>query len=274
MTKETFKETLETFKVTQQPPAGYKKINNGKKVADNIYGRAFQTIFHYLSSSFKEGNGEIMEFGTCLGYSSALIARFMSQLGMTQKRLYLFDSFTGLPDIENPIDLTHYEVSKRTWHEGAMDPTMEVIYANKKLLISATDLFGQSIENIIFRELIEMISPTQLSIVKGYYEDTIDKYFSDIQKDAKLIFANIDCDLYSSSKFVLDKLIEYDLVQDGCVFAFDDYNASRANTNMGQRRAIYEINNSQNRWEFEPWFSYGPQGKVFFLHDNHVGISR
>ena len=244
-------------------------------MADNIYGRAFQTIFHYLSFSFKEGNGEIMEFGTYLGYSSALIARFMSQLDMTQNHLHLFDSFTGLPDIDNPIDLTHYEVSKGTWNEGAMmDLTMEVIYANKKLLISATDLFGQSIENIIFRELIEMISPTQLSIVKGYYEDTIDKYFSDIQKDAKLIFANIDCDLYSSSKFVLDKLIEYDLVQDGCVFAFDDYNTSRANTNMGQRRAIYEINNSQDRWEFEPWFSYGPQGKVFFLHDNHVGISR
>ena len=177
---------------------------------------------------------------------------------MTQNHLHLFDSFTGLPDIDNPIDRTHYEVSKGIWSKGEMD------------LVS---LFPQ-IENIIFRELTEIISPNQLSIIKGYYEDTIDEYFSSIHKDAKLIFANIDCDLYSSSKFVLDKLIEYDIVQDGCVFAFDDYNASRANKNMGQRRAVYEINNSQDRWEFEPWFSYGPQGKVFFLHDNHVGISR
>lgn len=251
------KETKETFKVTQQPPAGYKAFNDGKRVADNIYGPAFQTIFYYLSFSFKDEKGEIMEFGTFHGYSSALIAQFMKRLRMTQNHLHLFDSFTGLPDIDNPIDRTHYEVSKGIWSKGTMDLS--------KI---------PQIENIIFRELTEIISPDQLSIVKGYYEETVDRYFSNIQKNAKLIFANIDCDLYSSSKFVLDKLIEYDLVQDGCVFAFDDYNTSRANTNMGQRRAIYEINNSQNRWEFEPWFSYGPQGKVFFLHDNHVGISR
>ena len=44
--------TKETFKVTQQPPPGYKAFNDGKRVADNIYGPAFQKIFHYLLFSF------------------------------------------------------------------------------------------------------------------------------------------------------------------------------------------------------------------------------
>jgi len=141
------KETKETFKVTQQPPAGYKKLNDGKRVADNIYGPAFQTIFHYLLP-FKDEKGEIMEFGTFHGYSSALIAQLMKRLRMTQNHLHLFDSFTGLPDIDNPIDRTHYEVSKGTWFKGQMDLS--------KI---------PQIENIIFRELTEIISPDQLSIV-------------------------------------------------------------------------------------------------------------
>ncbi|OCR92398.1 hypothetical protein [Campylobacter fetus] len=61
---------------------------------------------------------------------------------------------------------------------------------------------------------------------------------------ASLIY--IDCDLYTSSKTVLDFIAQSDLLQDGTIIAFDDWDLYRANPNKGQRKAFKEFKEKIN----------------------------
>jgi len=67
---------------------------------------------------------------------------------------------------------------------------------------------------------------------------------------------------------VLETLIGRRLLQDGSLLLFDDYNSNRANPRMGQRLAIVEAFENQDRYCYSPWFSYGWHGQVFFVHEN------
>ena len=56
-----------------------------------------------------------------------------------------------------------------------------------------------------------LVNSSRLTITKGYYENTLDTHLP----KTKVALAHIDCDLYSSAKYVLDKLLARGLLQDG-----------------------------------------------------------
>tara|TARA_R110002020_G_scaffold462149_1_gene681523 strand:+ start:718 stop:1281 length:564 start_codon:yes stop_codon:yes gene_type:complete len=66
---------------------------------------------------------------------------------------------------------------------------------------------------------VEKINIPNVEIVEGYFEDTVAKYFKDYKHPIGLF--HIDCDLYSSSKTVLDGIAH--LLKPGVVVLFDDY---------------------------------------------------
>lgn len=62
--------------------------------------------------------------------------------------------------------------------------------------------------------------PDNVELVVGYFEDTLEK-FLETHTDP-ITFVHIDCDLYSATKYILDKC--HDRFADQCIICFDDYN--------------------------------------------------
>ena len=67
-----------------------------------------------------------------------------------------------------------------------------------------------------------MLPPVRnnVTLIKGFFEDTLPAFVAK-HRDAKASFIHIDCDLYSSTRTVLDHL--EDMLQPGCIIIFDEY---------------------------------------------------
>lgn len=84
---------------------------------------------------------------------------------------------------------------------------------------------------------------SNVELIKGLFENTLDDFLKNHPEDFKLI--HIDCDLYSSTKYVLNKLIEYNKLKKDVIIVFDEiinYNKFLE----GELKALYEINTINN----------------------------
>jgi len=61
-----------------------------------------------------------------------------------------------------------------------------------------------------------------VKIIKGWFKDTVPKFFKD--KKDKISFIHIDCDTYLSTKQIF-KNINFDLFQNNSLILFDDYHS-------------------------------------------------
>jgi hypothetical protein len=209
------------------------------------YRPAFERVIDYLRSV--QCRGPVVEFGTCTGFTARTICDLMNSRDF-EEHLYMYDSFEGLPETTGTPDEQSYEVqTNKVWHSGAM--AVPPRYEEK-----------------IWEALVTVRPAEKLHIVKGFYDQTLDAGLP----NEKCSLIHIDCDIYTSTKYVLEKLAEKDLYQDGCVIMFDDWNCNRANPNMGERRALREFLEKFPRWTCSPWFAYGWNAMAFILHDANV----
>ena len=56
-------------------------------------------------------------------------------------------------------------------------------------------------------------------LVQGLFQDTLKDFL--VSQNKKISFVHFDCDLYSSTKFVLDSIKDY--IDDGCIIVFDEF---------------------------------------------------
>ena len=218
-------------------PAGF----SSKRRADRIYGDAFRTGFEYLAGT--NVKGAVMEFGSYRGYTSRWLATLMREFSH-RGDIYIYDSFEGLPEITSSVDKVGYEVKDNLWFKGQTNS-------------------GQRTAELIRRALSRKVPAERVHVVKGFFEDTLG---SNIPK-TKAALVHIDCDLYSSTKTVLDGLIKNEVFQDGTVIFFDDYNCNHANPELGERKAVAEAFGGQDRYSYSLWFAYGWEGQAVFVHD-------
>jgi benzoyl-CoA reductase/2-hydroxyglutaryl-CoA dehydratase subunit BcrC/BadD/HgdB len=76
----------------------------------------------------------------------------------------------------------------------------------------------------------------------------------------------IDCDLYASTKHVLQFVKQF--LVDGTIVCFDDYYNYKANPEQGEQLAVKEFLEEQNEVKFIGWFDYSPLGKSFIVRRN------
>jgi hypothetical protein len=228
--------------VTVQGAMGYLSWES----AVAAYRPAFQAAIDYLRSV--GARGPVVEFGTCTGFTARLVCDLMNTREFDE-HLYLYDSFEGLPETTGTPDETSYEVRERkVWYRGSM-------------------AVPPGYEDRILEALHKVRPVDRIHLVKGFFDQTLD---TGLPKQ-KCSLIHIDCDIYTSTKYVLDRLAEKDLFQDGCVVMFDDFNCNRANPNMGERRALAEFLAEHPRWTCSPWFTYGWHAQAFFFHDRDRG---
>jgi len=80
-------------------------------------------------------------------------------------------------------------------------------------------------------------------LIKGWFNDTLDDFIKNQNK--KVSFIHIDCDLYSSTKYVLNTLKDY--MDDNCVIVFDELvNFNGFDGDNSELLAFYEFVNENN----------------------------
>lgn len=226
----------------------YQGLHGDNKSADAVFLPAFDRIFLLLSAFYQSGlRGDILEFGVMLGYSSKLLADCLHRFDLRGSRLHLFDSFEGLPKPEGE-DLNCYECQRGFWQEGILKTP-------------------PGLETLIKKALEKKLGNGRLFVVKGYFEKTLERHIEE-KKITKAALVNLDCDLYSSSKYVLQTLIKYELLQEGTILICDDWMTSFGNPHLGQRKAVAEVLQENPHWEFEKYMNYGLGSHVFIAHEN------
>jgi hypothetical protein len=130
--------------------------------------------------------GDIIECGVYQGGTSLLLASMLQLYGI-RKKVYLLDSFAGLPAPDRRFD-SYYSAG---W-----------LRADEKTLRSHIERLGLS---------------SYCVVKKGWFKDTL----KEMGENQRFCFVHVDCDLYDSCNDCLTYL--YPKVVDGAPIVFDDY---------------------------------------------------
>ena len=165
--------------------------------------------------------GDICEFGVAAGATSALIA---NEIFDTEKRLWLFDSFEGLPR-PTPADVLlddMYCLGEIAAYEGTMAVPMEFLLSR----LAQTEMPRE-----------------RVTIVKGFIEDIVT---SAAELPAQVCFAYVDFDFYEPIKVALAMLAGR--VSVGGRIMVDDYGFF----SRGAQTAVDEfVNEAQGTYQLE-----------------------
>lgn len=178
-----------------------------------------------------EGRG-YYEFGLFRGYSLWFVQEMVKRFNVSNFQCHGFDSFAGLP---NPKGIDIGE-----WNTGQ--------YAVSK----------KQVENYLkeFRADFSMIS-----LHEGYFSE---EFFAGLLKTSKFPPAAlilVDCDLYYSTVPVLRFVTN--VISDGTIILFDDYNCFNASNDRGQRRALREFITENRNITLESLRPFGWHGQGF-----------
>ncbi len=164
--------------------------------SDNI--QFYESLKFFLILSL-EAKGHILEFGIGRGRSLIAICHLINELKI-KKKLIAFDSFQGFNFI-NKKDKSTRRIRKNDWSSS---PKAQFKY-NEQSLKKVIDkhIYKNNFKKVIF--------------IKGYVEETLPSYIKSIKS---ISFINLDLDLYSGHKTVLENTFEK-LSKNGIIY-FDD----------------------------------------------------
>jgi len=199
---------------------------------------------YYLAKRHQLPLGQYFEFGVFKGASAIAFDRAVKgffgeeNLPPDQLKMYLFDSFEGLPEPEGEKDKV------LGWEKGSYN--------------------SGGVENV--RQILTHAGVTmdRVSFIPGYYEDSLPKVTFPEGTVAGIV--NLDCDYYSSTVTALDFLAG--VVRPFTLVYFDDLHAFAGNPNKGQLAAIREFN-ERNDGKIGltpcPIFAHRYEGRIYWF---------
>lgn len=149
--------------------------------------------------------GNFIETGVWRGGLPLIMRAFLQSVGDKERKVYLADSFQGLPDdLTDPMDKVAHKLLEPIQH----------LATSRKQVEAGFDFFGLKDEQVIFLE--------------GWFKDTLPKL-----GDQQFAIARLDGDYYESTR---DAIVElYPKLSVGGYLIVDDYNLP-----VGCKRAINE----------------------------------
>ncbi len=180
--------------------------------------------------------GSYLEFGVYNGTSLLCMYRELDALGLEHVRLFGFDSFQGLPP-EAAIE------DEGRWEPGRCHSPLEFTTA---VLAS---------EGVDWR---------RVSLVPGWFSDTLKPDTRQALGIGKASVIMIDCDLYSSSKQALAFCAP--LIEDQALILFDEFHPrGLGGKYVGERRAFDEFMRENPCFTCEPFGKYAPRTETFLI---------
>jgi hypothetical protein len=178
--------------------------------------------------------GDYLEFGLWQGKTFCYAHRMKHRHQRSDMLLWGFDSFQGLPRIDDNRD--------NVWSPGQFACT------------------EPELRRILRRN---GLAEDEYRLIAGYYNESLDgRVHSQLDgRTAAIVY--VDCDLYESTVPVLNFVARY--LDNGSVVCFDDFYCYKGAPNQGEQRALTEFLSAHPAYEFIPWFDYCPVGKSFIV---------
>ena len=180
--------------------------------------------------------GDYVEFGS-YGAATFRMAYHESRGAGLKPHLWSFDSFQGLPapeGNEHPL-----------WQQGVM---------------------AMPLPAFVHTCLASGMTTDDFSVVEGFYDQTLSaQNIAQAKYPADIMLAYVDCDLYSSTKPVLDFLGTR--LKNGMIIAFDDYYCWWDKGVAGERVAFEEFRAKHSDYNFLPYLPIGWHGQSFVVED-------
>jgi hypothetical protein len=217
----------------------YHRMNPGFKSLSPGAPGAIKEAFK-ISKELHGGNciGDYYEFGLYKGHSFFSAYKAAQKLGLTDTRFIGFDSFKGLPPVEDR------DKTGGIFFEGQFAYTKEKV--EKNLRKSGMDF-------------------NKVHLVEGFYEDTLNE---ELKTNLSARYAGIvmlDCDLYSSTRTALNWL--EGLIADKTILIFDDWYSFSEGDELGQQRALKKFQQRNKHLYFKSQLEYERAGKVFLVQE-------
>lgn len=200
---------------------------------------AYVQMFHFVNANGIEG--DYYEFGCHRGRTFRMALTEARRHHMKSMKFLAFDSFQGLPEIENDLGVTR----DRNYTPGALSTSEETFLK----MIREHGIYTQNCRTY-----------------KGFYKASLTNELqaSLLKEGSRVSIVNIDCDLYESTVPVL-KFID-PLLQEGSVLYIDDYFASyKGSPKKGPAGAFGEYCES-SRFRFIQYQQVGWQGRSFIAY--------
>jgi hypothetical protein len=186
--------------------------------------------------------GDYAEFGCCgantfcMAYKIATKSQIHGSVGPIH--FWAFDSFQGFPASSANAD------EHPAWKEGIMSISVDHFHRICRL---------------------RGVPKSAYTVVPGFYNETLTK--PEGPWPEKIGLAYIDCDMYSSTKDVLQFLMPR--LQHGMIIAFDDYYCYSSSQISGERCAASEMFDKNPTWRLYPFIHFGWHGMSFIVeHKN------
>ncbi len=193
-----------------------------------------------LAYEFLNGNvmsGDYFEFGCWGGRTFRLAYEHHKVHFNGRMHFWLFDSFKGLPEL-NPVD------EHPKWKAGDLCTTLDEF-------VRIAEEAGSS--------------PSSYSVIAGYYEQTLTvELAADLASKTKAGLVYVDCDLYESTRKVLEFM--YPMLQPGTVICFDDFYCFNGSPERGEQLAVREFLKAHRNVRLVDYVNFGWHGKSFLVH--------
>lgn len=209
---------------------------NNANIRYNERQRLIWQTFDYLKEN--QVYGDYHEYGCHKAMTFRMALADADRKDIEWMKFYAFDSFEGLPE-PSGIDRFHLN-----WKRGALTTSesqfMKLVKKQGKLV-------------------------DRVETVKGFYNQSLTSVLqkSFLEKNQKVAFAFIDCDLYESTVDVL-KFID-PLLQPGSVIYFDDFYHFQGDPARGEQKAMREWL-EKSKWLLNPHLQAGWFGKSFIVY--------
>lgn len=230
-----------TFRGLAGPPrrSVVEQLTHNHRARFDVFTAAFEYI------NFEGVEGDVLEFGVFTGASLALLGHAASfdPKGM-ERRIAGYDSFAGLPSSAEiharwqPGDCA----TNHSWH-----PLLPV---------------GAPVTPQVTLDLFAACGLAVPEIEVGPFAETLPRTLP--AKYPRVALAHVDCDLYESTRTVLDAL--FPVLADGAVLLFDDWFHYRGHPGKGEARAFAEALAAFPEWGAAPYRSYATFCNSFLLY--------
>ena len=200
--------------------------------------RAFVRAWHYLQRA--KVRGDYLEFGVYQGTGFLLAlkvcAKFFKKSDEDAPAFYAFDSFEGLPDVNQQMD-------GEVWEKGEYNASRKAF--KRRIRSSARGW--------------------KVGVVAGLFHDSLKDGEEVIREQGikPAAFVNVDCDLYEPAVDVLKFITP--LVQTGTVLYFDDWYFTGGDMKRGEARATGEWLKANPHITLVDWGDVGVMGKMFLV---------